>query len=98
IRLPDHTVYHAGDTGVFYDMKLISEIYRPDVSLLPIGSRFTMGIKEAAKAVELLGSEFVIPMHYGTYPAVNEDPLQFEKAVGERAKVIILKPGESITF
>jgi len=98
VNVGDHVVYHAGDTGVFYDMKLIGEIYRPDISILPIGSRFTMGIREAAKAVDLLRSEYTIPMHYGTYPAVDQDPYEFEKAVGERSKVIILRPGESVSF
>ncbi|HOP09151.1 MAG TPA: metal-dependent hydrolase [Candidatus Methanofastidiosa archaeon] len=98
VSLKDHKVYHAGDTGVFYDMKLIGQIYKPDISILPIGSRFTMGIREATKAVELIGSEYVVPMHFGTYPALDQDPYEFKKKVGEKAKVIVLKPGESITF
>jgi len=98
ICLKDYRIYHAGDTGVFYDMKLIGQLYKPDISILPIGSRFTMGIREANKAVELLGSELVVPMHFGTYPAIDQDPSQFKKLVGEKAKVIILHPGESFTF
>jgi L-ascorbate metabolism protein UlaG (beta-lactamase superfamily) len=98
VCLDEHRIYHAGDTGVFYDMKLIGQIYKPDISILPIGSRFTMGIREASKAVELIGSEYVIPMHFGTYPAIDQDPKEFKKKIGEKAKVILLNPGESITF
>jgi len=98
LHLKGHRVYHAGDTGVFYDMKLIGQLYKPDISILPIGSRFTMGIKEATKATELLGSEYIVPMHYGTYPAIAQDPKEFKRRVGERAKVLILNPGESFTF
>ncbi len=94
----DHRVYHAGDTGVFYSMKLIGELYAPDVALLPIGSRYTMDIREAVKAVELIMPKFVIPMHYGTYPAIEQDPYEFKNAVGDLADVIVLMPGESITF
>jgi L-ascorbate metabolism protein UlaG (beta-lactamase superfamily) len=69
VRMPGgFTVYHAGDTAVFGDMKLIGELYRPDVALLPIGDRFTMGPREAAYAIRLLGVEHVIPMHYATFP------------------------------
>ena len=59
--------YHAGDTNVFGDMRYIGELYRPDVALLPIGGHFTMGPREAALAVELLGVKHVIPIHYGTF-------------------------------
>jgi len=94
VTMDSHSIYHAGDTGVFYDMKLIGEIYKPEIALLPIGDRYTMGINEAVRAVELLRPKFVIPMHYGTWPPIETDPTDFLKKVGEQAKVVILKPGE----
>jgi L-ascorbate metabolism protein UlaG (beta-lactamase superfamily) len=93
-----HSIYHSGDTGVFGDMQIIGELYEPEVALLPIGSRFTMGIKEAVKAVELIRPEIVVPMHYNTFDVIRQDPEEFRKAVEAKVdtKVIILKPGESI--
>jgi len=98
VGMGGHRIYHAGDTGVFYDMTLIRELYAPDVALLPIGSRYTMGIREAVKAVDLLGPDVVIPMHYGTTPLIPQDPAEFRKAVGSRANVVVLMPGESFSF
>jgi len=67
-------LYCAGDTAVFSDMALIAELYEPDVALLPIGDLFTMGPREAAKACELLGVDAVVPIHYGTFPALTGTP------------------------
>jgi len=92
------TVYHAGDTGVFSDMKIIGEIYKPDLSLLPIGSHFTMDPREATYAAKLLGSKYVIPMHYGTFPVLTgtaEDFVKLMKDVPE-TKVLVVKPGETV--
>ncbi|MDM7275182.1 MAG: metal-dependent hydrolase [Thermoprotei archaeon] len=94
-------IYHSGDTGVIMDMRLIGEIYRPDIALLPIGGHFTMDPVEAAKAVELLRPKVVIPMHYATFPILYGDPGEFKKLVEERclpSKVVVLKPGESYEF
>ena len=77
----DKTLYHAGDTGVFMDMQLIGELYKPDVALLPIGDNFTMGIKEATKAAELIQPKLVIPMHYNTFPAIEQDISDLVKKV-----------------
>jgi len=98
IRINGHSIYHAGDTGVFGDMQLIGELYEPEVALLPIGDRFTMGIKEATKAVELIRPEIVIPMHYNTFDAISQDPLKFKQTVESKTdtKVIIIQPGQSI--
>ncbi|MPN20370.1 hypothetical protein SDC9_167749 [bioreactor metagenome] len=98
IGIGGHSIYHAGDTGVFGDMQLIGELYEPEIALLPIGSRFTMGIKEAVKAVELIRPEIVVPMHYNTFEVIKQDPEEFRKAVEAKVdtKVIILKPGESM--
>jgi L-ascorbate metabolism protein UlaG (beta-lactamase superfamily) len=98
IGIGGHSIYHAGDTGVFGDMQLIGELYKPEIALLPIGDRFTMGIKEAVKAVELIEPEVVVPMHYNTFDVIRQDPEEFRKAVEAKVntKVIIMEPGESI--
>lgn len=98
IQINGHSIYHAGDTGVFGDMKLIGELYEPELALLPIGDKFTMGIKEATKAVELVQPKIVIPMHYSTFDVIKQDPEEFKRAVEAKVdtKVIIMKPGESI--
>jgi L-ascorbate metabolism protein UlaG (beta-lactamase superfamily) len=99
IKMPGgFTVFHAGDTCVFGDMKLISELYKPDVALLPIGDLFTMGPREAAYAIKLLGVKHVIPMHYGTYPALTGTPEKLKQETQDIAGLEIheLKPGESI--
>jgi len=91
------TLYHAGDTGIFGDMKIIGEIYKPELSLLPIGSHFTMDPREATYASKLLGSKYVIPMHYGTFPALTGTPEEFVKLMKEvpQIKVLVLRPGET---
>lgn len=99
IEIGGHSVYHAGDTGVFGDMRLIGELYGPELALLPIGDRFTMGIKGAVKAVELVRPKIAVPMHYSTFDVIRQDPEEFKSAVEEAkldTKVIILEPGESI--
>lgn len=91
-------IYHAGDTNVFLDMALIGELYAPDVALLPIGDRYTMGPLEAAKACELLRVPKVIPMHYGTWPILTGTPAALRHVCAERqveVEVIELEPGES---
>jgi L-ascorbate metabolism protein UlaG (beta-lactamase superfamily) len=92
------TLYHAGDTGVFGDMKIIGEIYKPELSLLPIGSHFTMDPREATYAAKLLGSKYVIPMHYGTFGLLTGTPEKFMEFMEEvpQSKVLVLKPGETI--
>ncbi|CAI1493055.1 conserved protein of unknown function [Thermococcus nautili] len=97
VKLDGKTIYHAGDTFVFLDMGLFSELYGPiDLALLPIGGHFTMGPKEAAKAVELLKPKKVVPMHYNTWPPISADPEEFKRLVGDKAEVVILKPGEEL--
>ncbi len=92
------TLYHAGDTGVFGDMKIIGEIYKPELSILPIGSHFTMDPREAAYAAKLLGSKYVIPIHYGTFPALTGTVEDFQKWMKEvpQTKVLVVKPGETV--
>ena len=91
------TVYHAGDTSIFSDMKLIGELYKPDVALLPIGGRYTMDARQAALAAEWIKAEITVPMHYNTWDAIKQDPKEFKRMAEERgAKVVILNPGEEI--
>ncbi|MEI7650063.1 MAG: metal-dependent hydrolase [Methanomicrobiales archaeon] len=91
-------VYHAGDTALFSDMKLIGELYHPDIALLPIGGRFTMGIAEAMMAANFIGAKTVIPFHYNTWDKISADPQQFKRAIERTTdiKVHVLKPGESL--
>lgn len=99
IRLPGGvTLYHAGDTAVFGDMKLIAELYKPDLAMLPIGDLFTMGPREAAHAIRLLGVKHVIPMHYATFPALTGTPdaLRKEASGIDGLEIHALKPGETI--
>jgi L-ascorbate metabolism protein UlaG (beta-lactamase superfamily) len=93
------TIYHAGDTALFSDMRLIAEEAPIDLALLPIGDRFTMGPKQAKKAVEFLRPKHVVPIHYGTFPALTGDPHEFVKlAKGTDAEIHVLRPGESMDF
>jgi L-ascorbate metabolism protein UlaG (beta-lactamase superfamily) len=88
-------IYHAGDTAVFGDMKLICDLYSPDVAMLPIGDHFTMGENEAQMACELLRPKAVIPMHYGTFPLLTGRPKGLRPAADELGfQVIEFKPGE----
>ena len=99
IRMPGgFTVYHAGDTALFGDMKWIGELYKPDVAMLPIGDRFTMGPREAAYAIRLLGVQHVVPMHYATFPFLVGRPEALQKEAADIAglKIHALKPGETL--
>jgi len=100
VRGRDMSFYHAGDTGLFSEMALIGELYAPDIAMLPIGGHFTMGIREAVKAVELIRPKIVIPMHYNTFPVIQADPLEFKRLVEEKTgvKVVVLKPGETLSY
>jgi L-ascorbate metabolism protein UlaG (beta-lactamase superfamily) len=89
-------VYHAGDTCLFGDMKLIGDLYKPEVAMLPIGGFFTMDPIQAARAVSMIRPRFAIPMHYGTWPPIEQDPEEFKKLVKKPTKVVILKPGQSL--
>jgi L-ascorbate metabolism protein UlaG (beta-lactamase superfamily) len=100
VRLPGGlTIYHAGDTAVFSDMKLIGELYSPQVAMLPIGDFYTMGPREAAMAIRLLNVKHVIPMHYATFPALTGTPEQLKKLTQDISglEIHVLNPGESIS-
>jgi L-ascorbate metabolism protein UlaG (beta-lactamase superfamily) len=89
-------LYHAGDTTVFSDMKLIRELYRPEVAMLPIGGHYTMGPVEAAMAVRFLEPKIVLPLHFGTFPPLTGTPDQLAALVDANVQVVRLAPGESI--
>jgi L-ascorbate metabolism protein UlaG (beta-lactamase superfamily) len=88
------SVYHAGDTALIMDMQLLQG--RVDVAILPIGDNFTMGPEDAARAVEMIQPEVVIPMHYDTFEVIEQDPEGFRQMVGDTARVEVLRPGGSI--
>jgi len=92
------TVYFAGDTAVFGDMKLIGDLHHPQIGFLPIGDLYTMGPEQAAVACGLLGLKQVVPMHFGTFPALTGTPARLrELLAGTSVEVLELKPGESST-
>jgi L-ascorbate metabolism protein UlaG (beta-lactamase superfamily) len=97
IEIGGRTVYHAGDTCLFGDMKLIAERNPIDVALLPIGGHYTMDRHDAVKAAEFVGAETVIPMHYDTFPPIETDAQAFKADVEAQtsSRVVVLKPGES---
>jgi L-ascorbate metabolism protein UlaG (beta-lactamase superfamily) len=99
VRVPGGPViFHAGDTTVFGDMKLIAELYQPEVACLPIGDNYTMGPREAAYAIKLLGVKHVVPMHYGTFPILTGTPeaLREETKDIPELEIHALKPGETL--
>lgn len=89
-------VYHAGDTALTLDMQLLEG--QVDVMCVPIGDHFTMGPEDAARAVGYVKPRVAIPMHFGTFPAIDADPKRFTSAVGARAEVVILQPGQTYSF
>lgn len=101
VELEDGTrLYHAGDTAVFGDMRLVGELHRPEIGFLPIGGHFTMDPEAAALAVELLGLRTVVPIHYGTFPILAGTPEQLRAALEARGlggvEVLAPAPGETI--
>lgn len=89
------TIYHAGDTALFSDMKLIGEDFPIDLAFLPIGDNYTMGPKDAAKAVTFLGAKKAVPIHYNTFPLIEQDPVDFTSLLNEGVG-IVLQAGDSI--
>lgn len=99
VRVPGGpTLYFAGDTGIFGDMALIREVYRPDLAVLPIGDRYTMGPEEAAHAVRLLGVSHVLPFHYDLMPTLTGTPEALREATRNLPGLQIhaLQPGDRL--
>lgn len=94
-------VYFAGDTGLFLDMKLIGELYKPSIAVLPVGDKYVMGPREAAVAAEFIGAKTVIPGHYNTWPPIEQNMDKFKELVAVRAPyttVHVMDPGETYEF
>lgn len=99
ITVEDKTIYFAGDTGLFYDMKLLGELEQIDVALLPIGGNFTMDATDALKAVEFLKPKLTIPMHYNTFDIIRADPEAFARDCQKQGfKAKVLQINESIAL
>jgi L-ascorbate metabolism protein UlaG (beta-lactamase superfamily) len=91
-------LYFAGDTNVFGDMSLIGRIYAPDVAVLPIGDHYTMGPREAAVALELLGVVRCVPCHYGTFPLLTGTPDALRELAPPGVEILSPQPGETLAF
>jgi L-ascorbate metabolism protein UlaG (beta-lactamase superfamily) len=92
----ERSFYFAGDTALFGDLRLIAELHKPEIAFLPIGDHFTMGPEAAALAARMLGVRQVVPMHYGTFPALTGRPEDLKRFVDPHGiDVLILKPGET---
>lgn len=89
-------LYHAGDTNVFGDMKLIAQLYHPEVAMLPMGGFYTMGPREAALAAHLLEAKMVLPIHFGTFPPLTGTPQQLADQIGKTIEVRQWVPGETV--
>ena len=99
LTLEGKQIYHACDTGLFYDMKLIGE-EGIDLAILPIGDNFTMGPEDALKAVKFIEPKIVVPIHYDTFEVIEQDPHAFARMVEAEtsARCMVLKPGDSLTL
>jgi len=97
VKFGGKTIYYCGDTGLFLDMKLIGEISKPEIMLVPIGDNYTMGIDDAVRAVEFVKPQLVIPMHYNTFPPIQADPKEFASKVEKLGvNVKVLNFGETV--
>lgn len=98
LHIGGKTVYFAGDTAIFSDMKFLGERYAIDYAMLPIGDNYTMGPEDAALAAKWLGATHVIPIHYNTWPIIAQDPKEFQRLceAASDANVLIVAPGESV--
>jgi L-ascorbate metabolism protein UlaG (beta-lactamase superfamily) len=100
VRIDGYNIYHAGDTGLTYDMKLLGDYDSIDVAFLPIGDNFTMGIKDAVIATAFVKPKIVVPIHYSTWPVIEADPTEFARLVmlENLSTPKILAPGQGIVL
>ncbi|MCR4432433.1 MAG: metal-dependent hydrolase [Caldiserica bacterium] len=98
VKFFDHIFYHAGDTALFSDMALLKNEGKIFCAFIPIGGHYTMGPEEALEAVKIIEPEIVIPIHYNTFPLIQQDPSIFKEKVeqGTGSKVLILEPGQEV--
>lgn len=93
------TIYHTGDTAATMDMQIIGDLYKPELTILPIGDHFTMGPRQAAYALKLIGSSLALPSHYGTFPLLHGTPEQLREQLAEfgvHCQILAPEPGESL--
>ena len=94
-EIENKVIYHAGDTCLNSEMKIIGELYQPDIAMLPIGGNYTMDIEQAIIASEWLGASGIIPMHYNTFDTINVDITEFERQIRNKGKIpLVLKVGQ----
>ena len=100
LRIKDGpTIYHSGDTSYFTDMKLIGEMYKPDIALLSVGDKFTMGMTAGAMAAKAIGAKVSVPQHWGTFPVLAQDPTPFVAALDNAGmEAHVMEPGDTLTF
>ncbi|AOM82247.1 metal-dependent hydrolase [Salisediminibacterium beveridgei] len=96
LKAEGKTIHHAGDTGLYSDMKLLGELEKIDLAFLPIGDNFTMGPEDARIAAKWIGAEKVVPVHYDTFPLIEQDGEAFCKSLGADQEGIPMKPGDEI--
>lgn len=97
LEIEGTTIYYAGDTSLSHEMKMIGEVYEPDVAMLPIGGHYTMGMEHAAIAAKWAGAQAVIPMHFNTFSAIEVDTVAFESMIIEQDKTpLVMEIGETI--
>ncbi|QOT00113.1 metal-dependent hydrolase [Brevibacterium sp. JNUCC-42] len=95
VNMGGKTLYHAGDTGLFGDMKWIGELHQPDIAFLPIGDHFTMGPEDALLAAEWIKAKTVVPIHFDTFPPIKQDGHEFVKALSTKGlQGKVMQPGE----
>lgn len=100
IYIDEKSIYHAGDTGLSQEMKLLGEYETIDLAFLPIGDRFTMGIADAVRATEFIKPKIVVPIHYNTRPLIEADPVEFSRLVMLDSLAVpkVLKPGQAVVM
>jgi L-ascorbate metabolism protein UlaG (beta-lactamase superfamily) len=99
LELPNGPViYNTGDTGVFGDMALIAELYRPSILMIPIGDFYTMGPRQAAKACDLVQPQWIVPQHYGTFPGLPGTPGAFKSFLPPALRERVLTPAPGVTI
>jgi len=99
LNIGDKTIYHAGDTALFYDMKLIGEMNKIDYAFLPIGDTYTMGVDDAVKAAEFLNANLIIPIHYNTFDQIKADENDFKRKVESVGKkCVVMNAGDELNY